>query len=99
MKENLQSFKQKINEDKKHIRPAIKNIKKKSLQYIKTNVLFFTFVLTSIISTTLARSFTIKNYFEISPILADLAFILLIGAIGYFLNRKINLNTFLHGRL
>lgn len=61
---------------------------KNAFGYSKTNVLFFTFVITSLINTTLLRFWTVKNYFEISPVLADLAFILLIGAFGYLLKPK-----------
>lgn len=56
--------------------------------YSKTNVLFFTFVITSFINATLLRVVTVKNVFEISPMLADLAVILLIGCFGYLLKPK-----------
>ena len=57
-------------------------------RYSKTNVLFFTFVITSLINGTLLRITTVKNIFEISPILADLSVILLIGSLGYLFKPK-----------
>ena len=56
--------------------------------YSKTNVLFFTFVITSLINASLLRFVTVKNVFEISPVLADLAVILLIGCFGYLIKPK-----------
>lgn len=61
---------------------------KQLLGYSKTNVLFFTFVITSFINASLLRFVTVKNVFEISPMLADLAVILLIGCFGYLLKPK-----------
>lgn len=58
------------------------------MRYSKTNVLFFTFVITSLINGTLLRIMTVKNIFDISPILADAAVILLIGALGYLFKPK-----------
>lgn len=69
----------------------IKNIKKTwkySIRYIKTNIIFFTFVITSVINSTMLRAFTVKNVFDISPILADIAVILFIGSLGYLLKPK-----------
>lgn len=66
----------------------IKLFKIHSKTYFKTNVLFMTFVLTSLINGCLVRFLTVKNYFAISPIIADLAIILMIGAFGYFIKPK-----------
>ena len=57
-------------------------------QYFKTNILFFTFVISSVINASLLRFLTVKNYFDFRPIIADLAIVLLIGAFGYFLKPK-----------
>lgn len=57
-------------------------------QYISTNILFMTFVATSLINAYLIRFFTVKNYFNIKPIIADLAVILIIGAFGYLFKPK-----------
>jgi phosphoglycerol transferase MdoB-like AlkP superfamily enzyme len=58
------------------------------IRYSKTNVLFFTFVITSLINGSILRIITVKNIFDISPVLADLSVILLIGAFGYLLKPK-----------
>lgn len=70
---------------------TVRNIKefiKNMFKYSKTNVLFFTFVITSLINSTILRGYTVKNIFDISPILADLAIILLFGSIGYLFKPK-----------
>ena len=77
-----------IKKIKSTFKKNIKKIKKEILRYIKTNVLFFTFVLTSLINASLVRFFTLKNYLDISPLLADLSVILLIGSLGYFFKPK-----------
>ena len=46
------------------------------------------FVLTSVGNATLLRFLTVKNYFEIKPILADVGAVLLIAAFGYFFKPK-----------
>ena len=61
---------------------------KKAINYSKTNILFFSFVLTSVINSTMLRMFTVKNGLSISPILADTAVVIFIGSICYFLKPK-----------
>ncbi len=56
--------------------------------YLSTNILFFTFVITLVLNGWLLRVFTVKNYLELKPILADLAVVLIIGAFGYFFKPK-----------
>lgn len=51
--------------------------------YASTNVLFLTYVVTSLINGMLLRFLTVHNYFAIKPILADLALILLLGSFVY----------------
>lgn len=63
-------------------------LKINSKEYMKTNVLFLTFVLTSVLNACLLRFLTVKNFFGISPIIADLAVVLIIGAFGYFIKPK-----------
>lgn len=65
-----------------------KTIKNWSKQYFSTNILFTTFVITSLINAYLIRYFTVKNYFNIKPIIADLSVILIIGALGYLFKPK-----------
>ena len=73
----------------------IQKIKAKIREYLGTNILFMTFVLSSVVNGCLIRFLTIKNYFDIKPIIADLAVILIIGAFGYFLKPKHQFKYFL----
>ncbi len=73
---------------KKDFIDFFKSLKKWSKSYISTNILFMTFVLTSLINAYLVRFFTVKNYFNIKPVVADLAVILIIGAFGYLFKPK-----------
>lgn len=57
-------------------------------EYAKTNILFFTYVITTLLNGMLLRFFTVKNYFEIKPILADLAIILILGSFVYLFKPK-----------
>jgi len=59
-----------------------------SKEYLKTNILFISYVILSLVNAILLRFFTVGNYFEIKPVLADLSIILLIGSIGYFIKPK-----------
>ena len=64
------------------------DLRNSSKNYVKTNVLFTTFLATSLINAYLIRHFTVRNYFDINPIIADLAIILIIGSFGYFVKPK-----------
>ena len=63
-------------------------IKKNIKYFFKNNILFATFVISSLINGMMLRFLTVKNYYNISPILADLSFILLVGSFGYLLKPK-----------
>ena len=65
-----------------------KKVKMKSVNYMKTNILFFTFVITSVLNGMLLRFLTVKNYLEIKPVLGDIIVVLIIGAFGYFFKPK-----------
>ena len=65
-----------------------KTVKSYSASYMKTNILFLSFVVTSVLNATLLRYLTVKNYFDVFPILADLAVVVIIGAFGYFFKPK-----------
>ena len=73
---------------KEKIKKFLMNFKIQSKDYLKTNVLFVTFVITSILNEILLRTFTVKNTFELKPVIADIAIVLLVGAIGYFIKPK-----------
>lgn len=66
----------------------VNKVKEKSKFYLSTNVLFLTFVVTSVMNATLLRFLTVKNYFDLNPLLADLAVVLIIGAFGYFIKGR-----------
>ena len=77
------------------VKIIVKRIKDFSLKflmgvrnYLKHNILFVAFVLICFINACLLRFFTVKNFTAISPILADMAVILIIGAFGYLLKKK-----------
>ena len=62
--------------------------KNNAIYFFKNNILFTTFIITSLINGCLIRFLTVKNYTAISPILADLAFILFVGSCAYFFKPK-----------
>lgn len=70
------------------MKEKFKSIISKIGLYLKTNKLFFVFVLTSVGNATLLRFLTVQNYFEIKPLLADIGAVLLIGSFGYFFKPK-----------
>lgn len=70
------------------MKKTVEKVKNKTVNYAKTNVLFFTFVIASVINSSLLRFLTVKNYFEISAILGDLVVVLVIGSFGYLLKPK-----------
>jgi phosphoglycerol transferase MdoB-like AlkP superfamily enzyme len=71
----------------------IKKIKTDHLikEYFKNNVLFLTFVLMSVLNSTILRFFcmhTIENYLSVKAILADVTVVIIIGAFGYLFKPK-----------
>lgn len=73
---------------KENFNSLTKKLKKNSKFYMKTNVLFLTFVITSVLNACLLRFLTVKNYIDIMPIIADLAVVVIVGAFGYFIKPK-----------
>lgn len=73
---------------KNFVKKILRNIKGFLKSYLSTNVLFLTFVITSLMNSTLLRFLTVKNYTDIKPIVADLAVILIVGAFGYLIKPK-----------
>jgi lipoteichoic acid synthase len=76
----------------KNILNNIKNINPKV--YIKTNVLFLTFILGALLNSTLVRFFTVENFFDIKPLIADIAVLLVLGSLAYFLKPKNQIRYF-----
>lgn len=73
---------------KEKIKIFLDSFKVHSKSYLKTNILFMTFVITSVINEILLRSLTVKNGLSIKPVIADIAVVLVIGAFGYFIKPK-----------
>ncbi len=70
------------------MKKIVEKVKVQTVSYAKTNILFFTFVFTSVFNGMLLRFLTVKNYFEIKAILGDLIVVLVVGAFGYFMKPK-----------
>lgn len=75
------------------MKAKIKKIKDKIInfnykEYCKNNILFLTFVISSVINSILLRTLTVKNYLDIRPIIADTAIAIIIGAFGYLIKPK-----------
>lgn len=66
----------------------LKRFAKGTKNYFKHNVLFITFVITTLVESSMLRFFTVKNFTAISPVLADFAVILLVGSFAYFFKQK-----------
>ena len=76
----------KVKEKLGNIKNSIKNFNYK--EYANTNRLFITFIIINLINAMLLRFFTVKNYFAIKPVMADLAIILLFGSFVYLFKAK-----------
>ena len=72
----------------KKVNSLLIKIKKQVIYFFKHNVLFACFVFSSLINGCLLRFLTVKNFTNLSPIFADLAFVLLVGSLGYFFKPK-----------
>ena len=71
------------------IKKTIENIHNFNYKhYFNTSILFFTFVITTVINGMILRFITVHNYFDIKPILADLAVVLLFGSFVYLFKPK-----------
>lgn len=82
-----------INKLKKKVSSQIKTLKRDHLirEYFKNNVLFVTFVITTVLSSTLLRFFcmhTLENFLSWKAILADTIIVTAIGSFGYLLKPK-----------
>ena len=72
-----------LKEKIKKIGNKIKNFNFKN--YCKENILFITFVISSVINGILLRTVTVGNYLDIRPVIADAAMVIIIGAFGYLI--------------
>ena len=62
----------------------LRNFKK----YLSTNILFFTYVLTSVFIGLLLRYFTLENISEVKALLCDFTIAILLGSFGYLIKPK-----------
>lgn len=82
-----------VNEAKDKIVSLVKKIKKEHLikEYFKNNILFLTFVIAGVLSSTILRFFcmhTVENYLSWKAVLADTIVVTAIGAFGYLFKPK-----------
>ena len=67
---------------------VLNKFKRKIIEYVITNRLFLTYLLMSLIGMIIARRTTIGEDHTLYPLITDIGFILVIGAIGYFIKPK-----------
>ena len=80
----------------KKIKEKILSLKKFNLKtYYRENKLMIIFILVSLINAMLLRFLTIKNYFDIQPLLCDLAFLIIVSAFSYLIKPKNRFKYFL----
>ncbi len=65
-----------------------KKNKKEVIIYLRTNILTITFLITNIVNGIILRYLTVKNYFNIKPILGDLVILLVIISFCYLIKPK-----------
>ena len=92
MKDKFKKIKNKISTFFKHLpkntKQFIKNLPKNTKKFVQNNVLFSFFVISCIVNSFLLRVITVKNSFDISPILADSAFVIIIASFVYLFKPK-----------
>lgn len=60
-------------------------MKEKLKNLFYRNILFLLFVLSSLVNSFLLRAFTVKNYFSLKPVLADIVIVLVISVFGFLI--------------
>ena len=55
---------------------------------VTTNVLFFTFIVTTVINSIILRSMTVNKTFYIKPMIADITITIFVGSFAYFFKPK-----------
>lgn len=63
--------------------------------FFSRNILFITTALTLLFNSSMLRYFTVKNYFEIKPIVADIAIILFLSSFAYLFKPKKQITYFM----
>lgn len=88
MKEKCRKLKKYFLKLYKNFKQRLKKFFKNLISYLKTNLIFEIFLIVNIINGILLRYFTVKNPFDIKPILGDLTILLIVGAFCYFFKPK-----------
>lgn len=70
------------------IKETFKTVIKKLKTIITTNVLLFTFVITTVINSIIVRGMTIGNVAYIKPVIADLTIAIFVGSFAFFFKPK-----------
>ena len=70
------------------VKKYINILKKRFINYVRTNVMVMVFIITNLINTIIIRGLTVGNYLSLKPVLADLSILLLISAFAYFIKPK-----------
>ena len=79
---------------KKKVVTFLKKTRKKISKYLSTNRLFLTYLIFTLIETILIRHYTLGNTWDFAPFICDLAFLIIIGAFGYFMKPKKQFNYY-----
>lgn len=80
---------------KKKVNTLVKKVRKKIVEYISTNRLSISFMVLSLIETTLFRYFIFGNPWQFMPCTLDFAIILIIVSISYFIKPSKQYNYYL----
>lgn len=64
---------------------SVKRLPKNAIICIRKNLLFVGFVVCCLLASTVLRGFTLGDWFYIKPMLADIAVLMAVGTIGYFI--------------
>lgn len=79
----------------KEVKETFNNGLKRLKTIVTTNILYFTFIITSVINAIIVRNVTVKNLFYIKPIIADLTIAIFVGSFAYFFKPKSRFKYFL----
>ena len=72
----------------KDIKKSIISVISKIKTIITTNILLFTFVISTVINSIIVRTITVNNPLYIKPVIADLTIALFVGSFAYFFKPK-----------
>ena len=84
----MNSFKSKLTKTFSKVKTAVTT-------YVRTNIMFLTYVAVCLFNSTLLRYFTTESFWNIKPFLADAAVLILIGSLAYFIKPKKRITYYL----